>query len=460
MMTPQAVLAAARIRSRKLFPYFATAVYGMVPKETPGLGTFGVSKAAVLRWCPQLVEQMQEKLGDKDAVEFFAWVLVHAAMHLLERHAQRAAALGADPTTWNLAADCEINDDLMDAGAPKLFGTTSALPEKFGWARGGLAETYYAAKRQKDIGDQGEPQASGQDQPQASGQGTPTPGQGETPGQPQNDAQDDNQDAQQPAQSDPPAAPGPGKQEPGQPQPGPANGRCGSGAGGEAFPGEDADGPGRSEADQERMRRQVAEAIKQHEAQHGQGSVPGGWVTWADELVQPPKVRWQDKLSRAIRRTTSYRAGLVDYTYSRPSRRQASVGYGRGAPIMPSLRAPIPQVCVAVDTSGSMGTEGISRAASETAGILNAVGAAVDFVACDCEVHTMQKVRSPRQFASLFRGGGGTSFKPAFEAIEKMRPRPNLIVFVTDGQGDAPAEPLAGIDTIWCWSAGTSKSPS
>ena len=48
-------------------------------------------------------------------------------------------------------------------------------------------------------------------------------------------------------------------------------------------------------------------------------------------------------------------------------------------------------------------------------------------------------------------GGGGTDFRPYFEAlVDRMQhERPNIIVFATDGYGAAPDVGPVGIETIW-----------
>jgi predicted metal-dependent peptidase len=198
----------------------------------------------------------------------------------------------------------------------------------------------------------------------------------------------------------------------------------------------------------ERVRKQVAEAVKQA-AQKGQGSVPGGWARWADETLEPAKVRWQDKLSRSVRNAMAYRAGAVDTTYKKLSRRQWGCGVGAGKPMMAALHAPKPNIAVVVDTSGSMGDAEVMVALREGKGIMDAAGAKVTFVACDARVHSLKVVRDWKEMAALLKGGGGTDFRPAFEALAKSTPRPDIIVFVTDGHGTAPAVAPMGVKVIW-----------
>jgi hypothetical protein len=63
------------------------------------------------------------------------------------------------------------------------------------------------------------------------------------------------------------------------------------------------------------------------------------------------------------------KAGQVDYSYTRPSRRT-----GGGNMAMPSLRSPQPRVAVVFDTSGSMGEADLRAAAAEVHGVSKQLG--------------------------------------------------------------------------------------
>jgi len=98
------------------------------------LGTVGTDRYWHLYIDPDVVATWSvEELGS---------VLIHETHHLLRDHADRANALGVttdQQRRFNVAADCEINDDLRDLSLP--VGGVS--PEVFGFAPGELAETYF-----------------------------------------------------------------------------------------------------------------------------------------------------------------------------------------------------------------------------------------------------------------------------------------------------------------------------
>jgi hypothetical protein len=228
------------------------------------------------------------------------------------------------------------------------------------------------------------------------------------------------------------------------------SGWCGSG-GGRPMPNEpDPNHPdGRKPAEIDRCRRHVAEAIQQF-AEQGRGSVPAGWRRWADTVLEPPKVPWTQKISKAARHAVRHRIGSVDFKFRGASRKQAGVGYGPGRPVMPIFRAPIPEIEVWFDTSGSMGNADLAKGMSELVGVLKAVNAEISFGAIDADVHSHEQISRWQDAAELCKGGGGTDFAPFFQMHEKRKKKPHLIIFLTDGDAyGVPQEPPTGSDFIW-----------
>lgn len=228
--------------------------------------------------------------------------------------------------------------------------------------------------------------------------------------------------------------------------------RCGSGAGNplEDEPRRSKATPGRSQAEIDRAARCCAQAVRDAEAL-SPGSVPGGLSMWADEKLGPPRVPWRRMLASAVSCASQWRPGAVRRTYRRPSRRQAALGWGVGCPIVSARYRPVPRVMLAFDTSYSMKWgDALRSGLSEAAGVLSGVGGgSVRFLACDCAVHEQREVSSVAELLASLKGGGGTSFVPVFDAVAKMRDRPELLVFVTDGGGEAPAEAPPWLRTIW-----------
>jgi predicted metal-dependent peptidase len=216
--------------------------------------------------------------------------------------------------------------------------------------------------------------------------------------------------------------------------------------------------PGRTQGEVERVIKQTAAAIQEHAAS-GRGNIPAGLKRWADITLKPPKVRWQDKLARICRATCDFRPGQTRYTYDRPSRRQQGAGTAPGSPLLAAMREPTARIWVAIDTSGSMGDKEGQECLSEVSGILKALGAQVTIVACDAEVNACKPIRRWQDALPLMKGGGGTRFEPVFEAAARARPKPEVIIYCTDGYGSAPSVQPAGISTIWCLIGSGAKAP-
>lgn len=366
-----------RLVAAERAPYFMHALFAAAPVAAPGLGTFAVDGAWRLYLDPALL------VGDgRWESPTVAAVLLHEVGHLLRDHAGRAQALPAPRhhLAWNLAGDAEINDDLLAAGVPLPEGVVT--PAALGCQDGDLAETYYAHLVPPD----------------GSGPGLPDDG---------------------------------------------AAG-CGSGSGCPAVPGELPAGVGLGDgsaapvgpAEADFVRRRVAADVRAAEAAKGRGSVPGGLARWAATVLAPPTVAWDRLLRAAVRRAVAERAGRVDYTYSRPSRRTVP------GILKPAMRAPSVGVSVVVDTSGSMSQGDLDAAMGEVTGVLRSSGVArerVQLLSCDAAATTAQRVRSAA--AVRLSGGGGTDMRVGIAVAEQARPAPDVVVVLTDGDTPWPDAP-------------------
>lgn len=399
-LSPQTIFSGGRLLAVRSAPYFQAALLGLIPVEAPGLGTIAVTDRAVLLWDPEAVRRW--------TVPEMAAALVHEVMHVVLKH--HARGKGLDQKLDNYAGDLAINPAIAKMGLSLPSGPL--MPSQFGWEDGLTKDEYYARLRQL----QADARAA------AGGKGK---GKGE-------------------------AGAAPGNGDDGNEKPGTGKGWCGSCAG-RPVPNEpdknDADAPGRSEAQMARIERQVAEAVRDMPAR-GRGELPADLVMWAEDALKPPRVPWRQQLRHACRSAVAWASGAVDHRYDGVSRRQAGIGYGPGSPMLPRLRRPVPNVLVAADTSGSMGLSG-EDVLREINGVIKAIGAEVTFIACDAEVHAKARVRSIEEVLPKLQGGGGTDFRPVFAAMEQMRPRPEILVFLTDGMGSYPSAPPAGVKVIW-----------
>jgi hypothetical protein len=165
-------------------------------------------------------------------------------------------------------------------------------------------------------------------------------------------------------------------------------------------------------------------------------------------IGEKSKVRWQDELRHILKKTSGrVESGGVDFSLARPSKRSPSRGFPR-----PGLVQYQPEVAFILDTSGSMGDEQIQEAIKQTVAIFKSLGVDMAwFIQADCEVSVPpKKIRVREIMGNLaLKGRGGTSFDPALKALEKLRPRPDIAVYLTDGDGYVSHRPK-NIEVVWC----------
>jgi predicted metal-dependent peptidase len=146
-----------------------------------------------------------------------------------------------------------------------------------------------------------------------------------------------------------------------------------------------------------------------------------------------PQLPWRMVLSR-------YLSSLAweDFSYMRPSRRE-------GDAIYPSLRSAQLDVVVAIDTSGSIRREEISRFIAEIDAIKGQIRARITLLPCDAALaQGAPWIYEPWEDFKLpekIQGGGGTDFRPVFEWVDTMDMRPQLLLYFTDADGKFPLQP-------------------
>lgn len=372
-------LQAARLRVSKDRPYLNAVLWSLTPVPKPGMGTFAVDKYYRWYYDPDITNWTMPQM---------AGALQHEVYHLLRDHHARAELINADNMGWNIAGDLEINDDLALENVTLPDGCLQ--PKMFKLPDGETAEFYYQRIPK---------------QPVNGGNGYPQTGDGQ-------------------------ASPGKGK--------------CGSASGiagqwEDAAPGQrNGDGsmsaPGVREHEADLIKRQVAQDIQ---ASASRGDVPEWLKRWAKETMNPT-VNWRKELEARVRRARADAMGMVDYTYRKLSRR-ASLDRRI---IYPAMRRPIVNAAVVIDTSGSIGDKELSKAMGEIKGILKACGMAdVNAIVCDADVKSAKRVFRPEDI--VLSGGGGTDMRIGINHALADKPRPDIIIVLTDGYTPWPEAPIA-----------------
>ena len=115
------------------------------------------------------------------------------------------------------------------------------------------------------------------------------------------------------------------------------------------------------------------------------------------------------------------------------------------------------EIVLAIDTSGST-TEDLPDFLAELRGMAAAFGEyKITIIQCDTRIHSVKEYSNddPLPEKLQFKGFGGTSLIPPFNYM-KGKPTPNVFIYLTDGEGDAPTK-APDYPVIWCLTEGGVK---
>lgn len=379
-------LRAARLRAGRLQPYLAAALFVMQPVRSPGLGTVAVDR----RW--RLYVDPDAVMGW--TVEQLAGALLHEVTHLVRDHAGMADRLGVTATLhrrWNAACDLAINDGLA---ADRIDLPEGGLqPEIFGLEPHATEQQYFEWLAERDLSAVVTP--SGRDD--GTGAGEPDHG---------------------------------------------SSADCGSGAHGqrrgwELQPEDDGGpAPGIGRAAAAGVRDRVRGAIADHP-----GTVPGAWRRWAEPPPAPPQP-WRSILRTQLR-ARLHAAGAGETSWSAPDRRSDA----RPGVVMPGQRSAVVEVAVIVDTSASMDAETLGQALAETEAVVRATASReIWLLSVDTRIQDTKRVLRLGDVRLV--GGGGTDMRPGIAHALTLRPAPDVIVVLTDGETPWPDRVPPGVALV------------
>lgn len=369
---------ASRVDAPRGLPYLAHALYALVPVPTTRVRRMTCDASWRVYVNPDWLAAAEvPEIGRE---------LAHVTWHLLGDHAGRARSLGVDHSTrraWLFAADISV----ADTAGPDLRPYHLADPEEAGYERGLAAEQYFAVEQLLSATDD----SRWEDSATSAGDDDPSPGDGDG---------------------------------------------CGSGADGL---GRAWDLPAAAEAgavdafDARAIREYVAIEYRDHCAERGE--LPLGAERWINGILTPC-VPWEQVLRSSVRRALGWATGRGEPSYARPSRRTATTP----GIVLPGQVRAVPAVAIVLDTSGSVDDELLSRALGEVGGILSSSPSAdtpVAVYSVDSEAAVSTRVRAVSDIRLV--GGGGTDMRVGVAAALAARPRPDIVVVITDGHTPWPA---------------------
>lgn len=170
------------------------------------------------------------------------------------------------------------------------------------------------------------------------------------------------------------------------------------------------------------------------------GKLPGGVNLFVKDRFTTT-LPWTDLLAQFIQQSAR-----SDYTWSQPNRRYIHQGIYFPALVSEQL----PEMAVAVDTSGSIQPGELERFGNELSAILSMNPARVHILYTDIGVSRHDTI-SPWDMPFDFtpKGGGGTDFRPAFHFIEENQMAPFCLIFFSDMECRLFPEQAPDFPVLW-----------
>lgn len=163
----------------------------------------------------------------------------------------------------------------------------------------------------------------------------------------------------------------------------------------------------------------------------------GGDIDRIFDTLMQSKVDWAEQLREFVSSTC---AGKGDSTWAKPNRRWLQHDMYLPSQISESIGS----ICVAVDTSGSISGEDITKALSEIVAICDiCTPEKIDLLYWDTQVASHEQYHE-ENYSGLItstkpKGGGGSSSLCVFDYVEKdMKSNPVVCILITDGWIEYP----------------------
>lgn len=200
---------------------------------------------------------------------------------------------------------------------------------------------------------------------------------------------------------------------------------------------------------EQKWRNVIAEAAN---VARRQGKLPAGLGRLVEEVLEP-KIDWRTQLYRYIVNQI-----MFDYTYQRPHKRSAAIGFYLPGTVKESLN-----IFVSIDTSGSISKEDMEGFLGELLGIGDAFqNINIRLIICDAKVHEvydLTKANVEKILSLEMSGGGGTDHRPIYDYIVNNTNNCSVLINFTDGFTHFPSDPsVYNFDSLWVISKGGAKN--
>lgn len=199
-----------------------------------------------------------------------------------------------------------------------------------------------------------------------------------------------------------------------------------------------------SKEEREKIKDEFREAILQAAQGAKAGSLPSGVERMVGNLTAP-KMDWRSLITMKIPSLAKN-----DYSYQRPNKKYQYSGI-----VMPGLqREEAIDVCVAIDTSGSISQTQLEEVLSEVIGLMDMYAEFTlriwQFDTAVYGYETFTKDTSGDMMSYRIKGGGGTSFQANWDFMKEEGIEPKLFIMFTDGESyDGWGDPDYQDDMLW-----------
>lgn len=189
--------------------------------------------------------------------------------------------------------------------------------------------------------------------------------------------------------------------------------------------GDDQNGPTYTKEELKQIKDQVKESMLSAAQAAGAGKTPGE-VARIIKLFTEPKMNWREILQQQIQSTVKN-----DYSFSRPSRKSQ---YGVVLP--GTVNEETIDVCIALDTSGSISNEQLMDFLGEVQSIMDQYNDYNVKVWCfDTKVYNLEEFTAHNGDLAEYEaaGGGGTDFMANWDFMKEEGIEPKKFIMFTDG---------------------------
>jgi predicted metal-dependent peptidase len=199
-----------------------------------------------------------------------------------------------------------------------------------------------------------------------------------------------------------------------------------------------------SKEEREKLKDEFREAILQAAQGAKAGSLPSGVERMVQNLTAP-KMDWRSLITMKIPSLAKN-----DYSYQRPNKKYQYSGI-----VMPGLqREEAIDVCIAIDTSGSISQIQLEEVLSEVVGLMDMYAEFTlriwQFDTAVYGYETFTKDTAGDMMEYQIKGGGGTSFNANWDFMKSEGIEPKLFIMFTDGESyDGWGEQDYQDDMLW-----------